>query len=75
MAYLCGGDKESFCGLKKKNVLIIWKHALHKRSTNYGPGAESGSLPVFVNKVLLEQPGPFVHILFWLLSCYGGKAR
>ena len=55
-------------------VLKSRSHGLKKGSAHYDPGAKSGLLTVFVNKVLLKDS--HVHLFMyclWQLLCYHGR--
>lgn len=52
------------------------KNLIEQGLTNYGLKAKSGPLPVFINKVLLEQK--FTHSCahcLWLPSCFNGRTE
>lgn len=62
--------------LKKLSCVEVKRNSVNPVSANYRPQSKCGSLPVFVNKLLLEHrhTHQFTYFL-WLLSCYNCRVE
>lgn len=61
--------------LIKGNWKIKLSGGVPQGLVNYGSRDKSGSLAVFINKVLLKDSWPFIYMLSTLFSSYKGRVE